>query len=61
MSAPLQVSSYWRCDEEETDLRIDYQYNASCMSSTTSLSNVSFVVPIDGGVTIMQSKPTAIW
>ena len=60
-SAPLQLSSYWRCDAEETDLRVDYQYNPSCMSTNVSLNNVSFIVPIDGGVTIMQSKPTAIW
>lgn len=60
-TAPLQLSAYWRCDEEQTDLKIDYQYNAQCMSSSVSLNNVSVVVPVDGGVTIMQSKPTAIW
>lgn len=60
-SAPLQLSAYWRCDTEQTDLKIDYKYNASAMSAPVALNNVSVVVPIDGGVTIMQSKPTAIW
>jgi len=60
-SAPLQLSAYWRCDPEQTDLKIDYKYNAPSMSSPVALNNVSVVVPVDGGVTIMQSKPTAIW
>ncbi|XP_057299854.1 F-BAR domain only protein 2-like [Hydractinia symbiolongicarpus] len=60
-SAPLQLSAYWRCDTEQTDLKIDYKYNCNCMSSPVPLNNVSVVVPVDGGVTIMQSKPTAIW
>jgi len=60
-SAPIQFSAYWRCDDEQTDLKLEYKYNASSMSSAVSLNNVSVVVPVDGGVTIMQSKPTATW
>ncbi|XP_066915204.1 F-BAR domain only protein 2-like [Clytia hemisphaerica] len=60
-SAPLQLSAHWRCDPTQTDLKIDYKYNPTSMSSPVALNNVSVVVPIDGGVTIMQSKPTAIW
>lgn len=60
-TTPLQLCSYWKCDEEATDLRVDYRYNPSCMSAPCSISNLSVLVPMNGGVTIMQSKPSATW
>lgn len=60
-TTPLQLCSYWKCEEEATDLRVDYRYNPSCMSAPCSISNLSVVVPMNGGVTIMQSKPSATW
>ncbi|XP_078352930.1 LOW QUALITY PROTEIN: F-BAR domain only protein 2-like [Oculina patagonica] len=60
-TTPLQLCSYWKCDEEATDLRVDYRYNPSCMSAPCSISNLSVLVPMNGGVSIMQSKPSATW
>lgn len=60
-TTPLQLCSYWKCEEEATDLRVDYRYNPSCMSAPCSISNLSVLVPMNGGVTIMQSKPSATW
>lgn len=60
-TTPLQLCSYWKCDKEATDLRVDYRYNPACMSAPCSISNLSVLVPINGEVTIMQSKPSATW
>ena len=60
-SVPLQLRSYWRCDQKMTDLKIDYEYNPICVKPPASLSNVSVIVPVDGGVEIMHSKPSATW
>ncbi|CAB3996521.1 Hypothetical predicted protein, partial [Paramuricea clavata] len=58
---PLAVSCYWKCDEKMTDVRLDYQYSPSCLSVASPLNNVSVIVPVNGGVEIMQSKPMAKW
>lgn len=60
-TTPLQLCSYWKCEEESTDLRVDYRYNPTCMSTPCTISNLSVLVPMNGGVTIMQSKPSATW
>ncbi|XP_065069526.1 F-BAR domain only protein 2-like [Rhopilema esculentum] len=60
-TVPLQLRSYWRCDEKMTDLKIDYEYNSLCMKPPSSLSSVSVIAPVDGGVEIMHSKPSASW
>ncbi|XP_071476801.1 F-BAR domain only protein 2-like isoform X4 [Diadema antillarum] len=60
-STPLHLSSYWKCEATTTDLRVDYAYNASAMDKAKSLTGVSLIVPVDGGVTVMQSKPAATW
>ena len=44
-----------------TDLKIDYEYNPFCVKPPSCLSNVSVIVPVDGGVEIMHSKPSASW
>ena len=58
---PLALNCYWKCEEKSTDVRLDYQYKPSCLSVVSPLNNISFVVPVDGEVEIMQSKPTAKW
>lgn len=60
-SCPFHIMSYWRCEDNHTDLRIDYKYNQHAMARTTSLQNVSLAVPVDGGVTSMMSEPKGTW
>ncbi|XP_071953833.1 F-BAR domain only protein 2-like isoform X2 [Antedon mediterranea] len=60
-STPLKLCSYWKCDSNTTDLRVDYVYNASALQPAIPLINVSLLVPVDGGVSIMHSKPHAQW
>ena len=31
-SCPIHIMSYWRCEEDHTDLRIDYKYNHHSMA-----------------------------
>ena len=44
-----------------TDLKIDYESNPVFLRPPLNLSNVSVIVPVDGGVEIMHSKPSAAW
>uniref|UniRef100_A0A4W5RA59 F-BAR domain only protein 2 n=1 Tax=Hucho hucho TaxID=62062 RepID=A0A4W5RA59_9TELE len=60
-STPLNLAVYWKCDPATTDLRLDYHYNPESMLCPGPLSNVHVLVPVDGGVTNMQSLPNAIW
>ncbi|XP_022107657.1 F-BAR domain only protein 2-like isoform X2 [Acanthaster planci] len=60
-STPLHLISYWKCEPSTTDVRIDYAYNSSAVDQAVPLSNVTLIVPVDGGVTVMQSKPAATW
>ncbi|XP_026473052.1 F-BAR domain only protein 2-like isoform X1 [Ctenocephalides felis] len=60
-SCPFQLVSYWKCEQNHTDLKIDYKYNLHAMSSPSPLLNVSVAVPVDGGVTDLHSMPSAIW
>uniref|UniRef100_A0A8C0CJK0 F-BAR domain only protein 2 n=1 Tax=Balaenoptera musculus TaxID=9771 RepID=A0A8C0CJK0_BALMU len=60
-STPLNLATYWKCSAGTTDLRVDYKYNPEAMVAPSVLSNVQVVVPVDGGVTNMQSLPPAIW
>ncbi|XP_069348879.1 F-BAR domain only protein 2 isoform X1 [Eulemur rufifrons] len=60
-STPLNLATYWKCSASTTDLRVDYKYNPEAMVAPTVLSNIQVVVPVDGGVTNMQSLPPAIW
>ncbi len=53
--------AYWKCAQEHTDLRLDYKYNPRAMAQPNPLLNLSIAVPIDGGVTKMQSKPNGTW
>ncbi|XP_078420197.1 F-BAR domain only protein 2 isoform X2 [Cetorhinus maximus] len=60
-STPLNLATYWKCSLTTTDIRVDYKYNPEAMVSPSVLSNVQILMPVDGGVTYMQSLPTAIW
>ncbi|XP_071033549.1 F-BAR domain only protein 2 isoform X9 [Parasteatoda tepidariorum] len=60
-STPLHLVAYWKCEPTSTDLRIDYKFNASSLSNPSSLSNINIIVPVNGGVTDVQSKPKIIW
>uniref|UniRef100_A0AAY4ALX6 F-BAR domain only protein 2 n=1 Tax=Denticeps clupeoides TaxID=299321 RepID=A0AAY4ALX6_9TELE len=60
-STPLNLAVYWKCTPSTTDLRVDYHYNPESMAQPGPLCNVQVLVPVDGGVTSMQSLPSAIW
>ncbi|XP_064357993.1 F-BAR domain only protein 2 isoform X3 [Dromaius novaehollandiae] len=60
-STPLNLATYWKCNASTTDVRVDYKYNPESMTVPSTLSNVQVVVPVDGGVTNMQSLPPAKW
>ncbi|KAM6289395.1 F-BAR domain only protein 2 [Aegotheles albertisi] len=60
-STPLNLATYWKCNASTTDVRVDYKYNPESMNVPSMLSNVQVVVPVDGGVTSMQSLPPAKW
>ncbi|XP_074993730.1 F-BAR domain only protein 2 isoform X2 [Calonectris borealis] len=60
-STPLNLATYWKCNASTTDVRVDYKYNPESMNVPSMLSNVQVVVPVDGGVTNMQSLPPAKW
>ncbi|XP_072310554.1 F-BAR domain only protein 2 [Eucyclogobius newberryi] len=61
LSTPLNLAVYWKCTPSTTDLRLDYRYNPESMASPGPLTNVQILVPVDGGVTSMQSLPNAVW
>ncbi|KAM6222368.1 F-BAR domain only protein 2 [Rhynchocyon petersi] len=60
-STPLNLATYWKCSAGTTDLRVDYKYNPEAMVAPTVLSSIQVMVPVDGGVTNMQSLPPAVW
>ncbi|XP_060948160.1 F-BAR domain only protein 2 isoform X2 [Limanda limanda] len=60
-STPLNMAVYWKCTDTTTDLRVDYRYNPDSMASPGQLTNVQILVPVDGGVTNLQSLPNSIW
>ncbi|NXD80995.1 FCHO2 protein, partial [Halcyon senegalensis] len=60
-STPLNLATYWKCNASTTDVRVDYKYNPESMNVPSMLSNVQVAVPVDGGVTNMQSLPPAKW
>ncbi|XP_036972855.1 F-BAR domain only protein 2 isoform X1 [Acanthopagrus latus] len=60
-STPLNLTVYWKCTPSTSDLRVDYRYNPESMAIPGPLTNVQILVPVDGGVTGMQSIPNSIW
>ncbi|XP_061553527.1 F-BAR domain only protein 2-like [Phycodurus eques] len=60
-STPLNLAVYWKCTSNSTELRVDYRYNPDSMAAPGPLGNLQVLVPVDGGVTNMQSLPVALW
>ncbi|XP_026279722.2 F-BAR domain only protein 2 isoform X4 [Frankliniella occidentalis] len=60
-SCPFQLVAYWKCEQSHTDLKVDYKYNSHAMAAPSPLLNLTVAVPVDGGVTGLQSKPSAQW
>ena len=60
-SCPLQLVSYWKCEADHTDLRLDYKFNQHAMARPAPLLGVTIAVPIDGGVVNMTSQPKGTW
>uniref|UniRef100_A0A3Q2Y1F6 MHD domain-containing protein n=1 Tax=Hippocampus comes TaxID=109280 RepID=A0A3Q2Y1F6_HIPCM len=60
-STPLNLAVYWKCAPGSTDLRVDYRYNPDSMAAPGPLGGLQILVPVDGGVTGMQSLPVALW
>ncbi|XP_046561637.1 F-BAR domain only protein 2-like [Haliotis rubra] len=61
-STPLPLVVYWKCEDKNTEYRLDYRYNASSMASPATLKNVLVAVNINGGVTKMNEENSrATW
>ncbi|XP_057365532.1 F-BAR domain only protein 2-like isoform X2 [Daphnia carinata] len=60
-SAPLHLVAYWKCEPSQTDVRLDYKFNAHAQVSPAPLRNLMISVPIEGAVTAMQAKPQGEW
>jgi len=54
------LQSFWKCENDHTDIRVDYQYNSQCTISAPLL-NLSFSTEVNGGVGQVNSKPEATW
>lgn len=59
-SVPLMLQSFWKCETDHTDIRVDYQYNPQCAVSAPLL-NLAFSSDVSGGVAQVNSKPEATW
>jgi len=60
-SCPFQMVSYWKCEDDHTDLRLDFKYNQHAMNRAAPLLNLTMAVPVDGGVLNMTSQPKGSW
>lgn len=60
-STPLSLVSYFKCEDQTTNYRLDYKYNPAAMAGPVTLKQVSIGVTVDGGVTNMQSIPVGQW
>ncbi|XP_050678615.1 F-BAR domain only protein 2 [Leptidea sinapis] len=60
-SCPLQMVSYWKCEQDHTDLKVDYKYNLHSMSPPSPLLNVSICVPMSGSVQNVIAMPKNSW
>ncbi|WKX93268.1 hypothetical protein Q1695_010925 [Nippostrongylus brasiliensis] len=57
---PLLLSNYWKCEEDHTDVRVDYRINTACPVSTPLL-NLLFTTKLSGKVSSVTSDPQANW
>ncbi|CAG9585073.1 unnamed protein product [Danaus chrysippus] len=60
-SCPLQMVSYWKCEKDHTDLKVDYKFNLHAMSPPSPLLNVSVFVPMNGSVKNVIAMPKNTW
>lgn len=60
-SAPLHMVAYWKCESSQTDVRLDYKFNAHAQAASAPLRNLMISIPIEGAVTSMQAKPDGEW
>lgn len=67
-SAPLHLVAYWKCQNDTTDLKVDYEYNSRALVpalpspiAPCPLTGVCVGIPMDGGVTGVQAKPPCMW
>ena len=58
---PLNLVAHWKCEPEQTDIRLDYEYIGSALSKALPLTNVKVLAPVNGGVDGVQSMPEGIW
>ncbi|CAG8450255.1 9262_t:CDS:10 [Diversispora eburnea] len=63
---PLQIIPQWKCEPNLTSLAVNYRVNPECLLSSGdggdgTLTDLSFLIPVDGDVETVQSKPTGIW
>ncbi|KAF9580750.1 hypothetical protein BGW38_002476, partial [Lunasporangiospora selenospora] len=67
---PLLIHPAWKCEAHQTSLLINYKANAQCRllkggeeeeGSEAQFQDLSFLVPVSGEVTGVQSKPTGVW
>lgn len=61
--APLIVQPIWKLEDNKSLLLVKYNGSAQGLSidESMTLENVTFMVPVDGGVTSAQSMPACIW
>lgn len=62
-NAPLQMVSYWKCEDSTTNLKIDFKFNSPAFGNlpVQPLRNVQFTANVDGNVTSMTSQPEGKW
>src|SRR5207248_1361784 len=54
---PVNIIPFWKCESSQTSLLVTYSANVSSRLPGT-LSNLSFLIPVDGEVGAVHSKPT---
>lgn len=60
---PLKLVSFWKCEPTMTNFRLDYIYQPSNLKQLKkpAMTNISVVVPVNGGVRKSMSKPEGNW
>ncbi|VDM44351.1 unnamed protein product [Toxocara canis] len=57
---PLLMTAYWKIENENTDLRIDYRLNTDS-AIQSALLNIAFSTKVDGGVGNITADPKEEW
>ncbi|XP_043576626.1 F-BAR domain only protein 1-like [Chiloscyllium plagiosum] len=56
---PLKVAAHWKCELGYTEVTLDYEPDPG--STAKELRNLQTLLPLEGGVSNIQSQPTAVW